>query len=80
MNEADIRDLLIEIKTKADILVGQHSDHEIRLRAVESRPQVDGTKQADHETRIRALEKARWIAVGAAAAAGGVAGKIAGLL
>lgn len=81
MTEDTIRDLLIEIKTKVDILVTQHGDHETRLRAVEQRPSVDPTATlTDHETRIRALERARWLLVGAAAAAGGLAGKLAGLL
>lgn len=59
MTDESIRDLLIEIRTKVEIIVGQG---------------------ADHETRIRALEKSKWVAVGAAVAAGGIAGKLAGLL
>lgn len=59
MTDEAIRDLLVEIKTKLDLLLPQH---------------------ADHETRLRALERTKWLAVGAAAAAGGVAGKLAGLL
>ena len=31
---------------------------------------------SDHETRLRALEKTKWLILGAAAAAGGVAGKL----
>lgn len=38
------------------------------------------TSLTDHEGRIRALERSKWLAVGAAAAAGGIAGKVAGLL
>lgn len=72
----EIRDLLIEIKTKVDMLVAQHHDHEARLRLVEGRPSVN----ADHEARIRALERRSWAALGAAVAAGGVAGKLAGLI
>lgn len=59
MNEEAIRDLLIEIRTKVDMLV---------------------TQGTDHETRIRALERVKWLAVGAAGAAGGLAGKIVALL
>lgn len=80
MTDETIRDLLIEIKTKVDILIGQHTDHETRLRTVEQRPAVDPAAVGDHETRIRSLERARWLLVGAAAAAGGIAGKLAGLL
>lgn len=80
MTDETIRDLLIEIKTKVDILIGQHTDHETRLRVVEQKPNVDPQTVADHETRIRAMERMKWIAIGAAAAAGGVAGKVVGLI
>ncbi len=80
MTDDSIRDLLIEIKTKVDILLTSHTDHETRLRSVEQRPAQDPALLADHETRIRALEKARWVLVGAATVAGGVAGKVVGLL
>lgn len=80
MTEETIRDLLIEIKTKVDILITQHGDHETRLRAVEQRPAVDPAVTSDHETRLRQLERARWLLVGAATAAGGIAGKLAGLI
>jgi hypothetical protein len=53
-----------------------------RLRAIEIRSA--STNCADHEGRIRSLERARWIAAGVAAAAGGtlggVIGKIASLV
>ena len=77
-----IRDLLIEIKTRLDILITQHSDHETRLRAVEQRPPdaAAAAQVADHEIRLRSLERARWLLVGGAIAAGGVAGKVAGFL
>ena len=80
MTDETIRDLLIEIKTKVDILIGQHNDHETRLRVVESRPVPDVTRTADHESRIRALERSKFVLLGAAAAIGGVAGKLVGLL
>lgn len=37
-------------------------------------------QQADHETRLRALERTKWVQLGAAAAAGGLAGKIIGIM
>ncbi len=90
MTEDTIRDLLIEIKTKVDILLTAHTDHETRIRAVEQRPVGSPSVEAaskdhearlvDHETRLRVLEKARWVLVGAAAVIGGVAGKVVGLL
>lgn len=79
-----VRDLLIEIKTRLDIALMQQADHETRIRTVEQRkPDPDAetaAKLADHETRIRAVERARWLLVGGAVAAGGVAGKLAGFL
>ncbi len=59
MTIEDVRDLLVEIKTRLDIAL---------------------THQADHETRLRALERSKWLAVGAAATAGGITGRLAGLL
>lgn len=38
------------------------------------------TDVTDHELRLRALERTKWVMVGAAAAAGGIAGKIITLL
>jgi len=73
-----IHDLLVEIKVKVDILVGQHSDHENRLRAVEQHPIITPTVQAtvaDHEARLRLIERRIWVGVGAAAVAGGLAGQ-----
>jgi hypothetical protein len=56
MTVEDIRDLLIEIRTKLDSAI---------------------TNQVDHETRLRALERTKWLAIGFAAAAGGLAGQFA---
>ena len=58
------------------------TDETIRdlLIEIKTKLELALTQQADHETRIRALEKSKWLAVGAAAAAGGIAGKVAGLL
>lgn len=78
-----LRDLLIEIKTKMDVLVLQHTDHEVRIRAVEQRAPGDPSVAAqvqDHETRIRGIERSKWILTGAAAVIGGIAGNLAGLL
>lgn len=78
MDPEAIRDLLIEIKTRLDLLVGQHSDHEARLRVIEAAPDTSQTL-TDHEVRLRGLERRAWVALGAAAAAGGLAGKVVGL-
>lgn len=80
ISDDTLRDLLVEIKTKLDILLVRHDDHETRLRAVEQRPAPDHEKHLDHETRIRGLERARWIAQGAAALTGTIAGAAAGYL
>jgi hypothetical protein len=84
MTDETIRDLLIEIRTKVDILVAQHGDHETRIRVLEHAPKTDlapvEARAQDVETRLRGLERARWILVGAATVAGGAAGKIAGLI
>lgn len=51
-----------------------------RLARIETK--LDGLtgSNVDHEARIRALERTKWLAIGAATAAGGLAGKIAGIL
>lgn len=76
--QTEIRDLLIEIRTQVGNLLSQHSDHETRLRTLEHAP-------ADPELarigeRLRLLERQWWILIGAATAAGGLAGKLAGLI
>lgn len=76
MTDETIRDLLIEIRTKVDMLVMQGNDHETRLRLVEARPSIN----PDHEARLRALERSKFVLFGAAAAVGGIAGKLVGLL
>ncbi|QJY51245.1 hypothetical protein [Pseudonocardia broussonetiae] len=62
--------------TKLDNLTAavnaQHTDHEARMRVVETRPAVDPT----HEERISKLERAWWMLTGAAMVAGGGAGGI----
>lgn len=58
------------------------TDETIRDLLIEIKTRLDValTQQADHEVRLRALERTKWLAIGAATAAGGLAGKIAGLL
>jgi hypothetical protein len=65
---------LVRIEAKLDM----HADHEVRIRKLES--DVDPKTHDDHETRLRRIEKALWIAVGAAGAAGGVLGQVASQL
>ncbi|MBI4941851.1 MAG: hypothetical protein HY830_13995 [Actinobacteria bacterium] len=50
------------------------------LIEIKTKLEIALTQQGDHETRIRALERTKWLAIGAAAAAGGAAGRLAGLL
>lgn len=47
-----------------------------RLVRIETKLDVAITRDADHETRIRRLERSMWIAVGAAAAGGGIVGQL----
>lgn len=56
------------------------SDERDLLVEIKTKLDMALTQQADHEGRIRALEKTKLVLLGAAAAAGGLAGKIAGLL
>lgn len=54
-----MRDMLIEVKTRLDVLIAQttggHNDHEARIRVLELRGDPNAV-DADHEHRIRALE------------------------
>jgi hypothetical protein len=65
---------------KLDAIAGQVTAVLVAIAKLEGRIEqaVDG--HGDHETRLRALERSKWLAVGFAAAAGGLAGKLAGLL
>jgi len=69
---------MIRIETKLDTYNGNHADHEMRLRLQEQEYAPGGHK--DHEGRIRRLERSVWLAAGAAAAGGGIAGSILGPL
>jgi len=62
--------------------VTEMTDETIRDLLIEIRTKLEMalTQQADHEARLRALERSKWLAIGAAGAVGGLAGKIAGLL
>lgn len=51
-----------------------------RLVRIETKLDLSNRTHDDHETRIRRLERTIWIATGFAAAAGGVAGQLAGHL
>jgi hypothetical protein len=51
-----------------------------RLARIETKLDGLSSGHTDHEARIRALERTKWIAVGAAAAAGGLAGQLTQLL
>lgn len=50
------------------------------LIRIDTKVQDALARQDDHENRIRALERRVLVAAGAAAAAGGVAGRLFGLL
>jgi hypothetical protein len=51
-----------------------------RLVRIETKLDVSNRTHDDHEARIRKLERSLWIAMGFAAALGGVAGQLAGFL
>lgn len=55
---------------------------DVLLKLVEISTKLDNAlgQGVDHEARLRVLEKRQWAAMGAAAAVGGIAGKVAGLL
>jgi hypothetical protein len=76
--EESIRDLLIEIRTMVDVLVRGQGDHETRLRALEQAPTDPEVGKLSE--RLRLLERQWWMLLGAATAAGGVAGRIAGVI
>lgn len=65
---------IIRIDEKLTAYLHTTTDHESRLRALESDNTPGG--HSDHESRIRRLERAVWVAAGAGAAAGGVLGSI----
>lgn len=74
-----VRDRLVAVETKLDIVLGQvtgvHQDHETRLRALESRADTVAMVR-ENTARIRALERFRWVVTGAAATGGGALGAL----
>lgn len=74
---ADVRVAVARIETMLQGYIKSHEDAE--ARDVKWREE-HALLHADVESRLRALEKARWAWVTAAAALGGAAGKLAGLL
>jgi hypothetical protein len=56
------------------------TDLRVTLARVEGKLDVALTSSADHEERLRKLERAAWMAVGLATAAGGATGAISALL
>lgn len=77
-DELALFERLVRIETKLDVSNATHDDHEARIRKLEG--ESDPKTHEDHEGRLRRLEKALWLATGAAAAAGGVAGQLAAKL
>lgn len=63
------RDLLIELKTKMEIVVDSISKLESSL----------SIRETDHETRIRSLERWRWIAFGGASVLATAASQLFGI-
>lgn len=55
---------------------------ELRVMIARIEGKLDGalSTNADHESRLRRLERAAWLAVGLATAAGGATGAISALL
>lgn len=80
VSEESIRDLLIEIRTMVDVLVRGQGDHETRLRALEQAPTPIDPEVGKLGERLRLIERQWWMLLGAAAAVGGLAGRIAGVV
>ena len=66
-----ITERLVRMETKIDFLSERLAHNESLLSNVE---RVVSTPNADHEARIRKLEKIVWVAMGFAAAGGGLIG------
>jgi hypothetical protein len=65
---------------KLDEVAGQVIDVRITLARIEQKIDAATAATTDHEGRLRRVERALWLATGTAAAVGGVAGKLVGLL
>lgn len=61
-------------------VAGQVTDVRLAVARLETKLDLAISGHADHEDRLRSLERTKWLMVGAAAAVGGVAGKLVGLL
>jgi hypothetical protein len=59
---------------------GTVNDMRVTLAGVDAKLNAMVSGLADHEVRLRALERTKWLMIGAATAAGGVAGRLVGLL
>lgn len=66
-----ITERLVRMETKIDFLSERLAHNEGRLSNLE---RAVSTPNADHEARLRKLEKVVWVAMGFAAAGGGVLG------
>ena len=53
---------------------------EAQLAVINTKLDLLIANRDDHETRLRKLEQFKWVVVGIAAAAGGVAGRLSGAL
>ncbi len=62
--------------SKLDMIAGQLTAVLVAVGKVESRVESAINGHADHEIRLRALEKTKWLTIGFAAAAGGLAGNL----
>lgn len=68
-----ITERLVRMETKIDFVSERLAHNESRLLSLEK---LVGNGTADHEVRIRKLEKFVWLAMGFAAAGGGVVGSL----
>jgi hypothetical protein len=53
---------------------------EVQLAIINTKLDVLIEQRLDHEGRLRRLEQFKWVKIGAAAAVGGVAGRLASLI
>lgn len=53
---------------------------EAQLAVINTKLDLLITTRDDHEIRLRKVEQFKWVVVGVAAAAGGIAGRVVGLL
>jgi len=75
----ELLERMIRIETKLDEGNATRTDHESRIRKLESERHPDHeVRLTDLNTRLRTVERAVWIAAGIAAALGGAVGGIVG--